>query len=138
MIVYDQIITFLDLHKIITNYQFVFRKTLLTEQAIFELTDNLKQSIDTKEIMCEIFLDFSKTFDNVDHQILLDKLYQYGIRGKLHICFTNYLNNRTKYVKIVNLNDIIETLNLAFRKATHLDQYCSFSILMIVSIYHEN
>jgi len=102
-IVYDQIISFLDHHKILTNYQFGFRKNHSTEQAILEITDKLRKSIDDKEITCGLFLDFSKAFDTVDHQILLKKLFQYGIKGKAHDWFISYLTNRKQQVRIDNV-----------------------------------
>ena len=34
-----------------------------TEQAIMEITDNLKASIDSNLVSCGLFLDFSKAFD---------------------------------------------------------------------------
>ena len=63
------------------RYQFGFRKGHSTEQAIFEITDTLKQALDKKLVTCGVFLDFSKAFDTVNHNILLSKLYHYGIRG---------------------------------------------------------
>lgn len=51
------------------------------EQAIFEITDTLKQSMDKKLVTCGIFLDFSTAFDTVNHKIPLSKLYHYGTLG---------------------------------------------------------
>ena len=39
-------------------------------------------------------------FDTLDHQILIDKLYRYGIRCKPLDWFISYLENRQQYVKI--------------------------------------
>ena len=102
-IVYDQLINFLNKHNIIHKHQFGFRKNHSTEQAILELTDTLKKSIDNKDLTCGIFLDFTKAFDTVDHKILLLKLYKYGIRGLGLSWFTNYLTDRKQHVRINNI-----------------------------------
>ena len=47
-----------------------------------------------------IYLDFSKAFDKVDHGILLHKLRDLGITGKLGIWFFHFLTNRTHYVRL--------------------------------------
>ena len=47
-----------------------------------------------------VYLDYAKAFDKVDHQILLNKLYSYGIRGRLLMWLNSYLTNRWQTVVI--------------------------------------
>ena len=49
-----------------------------------------------------VFLDFSKAFDIVNHEILLNQLESYGIRGLPFKFFNSYLTNRQQYVKLGN------------------------------------
>jgi hypothetical protein len=99
-IVHDQMILFLEKNNILFPYQFGFRKGYSTEQAILEITDNIKTAIDKKQLTCGIFLDFSKAFDTVNHEILLSKLNKYGFRGVPLLWFTDYFTNRKQYVRV--------------------------------------
>ena len=47
-----------------------------------------------------IFLDFAKTFDTVNHEILLTELEYYGVRGIAHELMKSYLSERLQCVKI--------------------------------------
>ena len=50
--------------------------------------------------MCSVFIDLEKVFDTVDHQILLQNLYHYGIWVLAHNWFQSYLFNRKQFVFI--------------------------------------
>ena len=52
-----------------------------------------------------IYLDFAKTFDKVDHGILIHKLRDIGISGKLGIWLNDFLTDRSQSVVI---NGIIQ------------------------------
>ena len=45
-------------------------------------------------------MDLQKSFDTVDHQMLLAKFNHYGIRGVSNDLFKSYLSNRSQYVSI--------------------------------------
>ena len=47
--------------------------------AMMILLDNITQALDNGDYAIGVFLDFQKAFDTVNHEILLEKLYNYGI-----------------------------------------------------------
>jgi len=66
--------------------------------AIIELVDRVVTAMENGDFILGIFLDFSKAFDTINHEILLSKLWHYGIRGKSHDWVTSYLSGRKQYV----------------------------------------
>ena len=99
-IVYNRLFHYLMKHKIFSASQYGFQPNRSTEHAILELQDRIMKIMNKKECCVGVFMDLSKAFDTLDHKILLDKLYHYGIRGVAHDWFRNYLSNRKQYVHI--------------------------------------
>ena len=95
---YSRLVNFLEMHKILYEKQFGFRKKRSTNMALMILVDNLIKSLENGEYVLGVFLDFSKAFDTVDHSILLSKMYHYGIRGVAFELFQSYLADRQQYV----------------------------------------
>ena len=85
---------------ILTLFQFGFRENNSTELAITTFYDKLLKNLDENKITCSIFPDLKKAFDSVNHEILLQKLYHYGFRGKMFKLLTSYLSERYICVKI--------------------------------------
>ena len=90
-IIFKQLSTYLNEHKLLYDSQYGFRAGHSTELATIELIDRITQDLDKGKIPISIFLDFSKAFDTLDHVILLQKLNYYGIKS-------DYLQNITQYV----------------------------------------
>ena len=64
--------------------------------------DQIRLSIDKNQLTCGIFIDLSKAFDTVNHDILLGKLEHYGIRGNSLNLFKSYLTDRKQFTVIEN------------------------------------
>ena len=91
--VYNRLITFIDKYNILYDKQFGFRRNHSTLHATLLITDKIQRAIENGLFSFEIFLDFCKAFDTVDHSILLKKLTHYGIRGIANDWFASYLSN---------------------------------------------
>ncbi len=97
-VVHKQLYEYMSQHNLFNNSQYGFRKNHSTEYATIEFVDKAMQEIDKGLIPFSIFIDLSKAFDTLDHQILLDKLAHYGICGPQLQWFRSYLTERTQYV----------------------------------------
>ena len=95
---YTRLLDFINKHKILNKLQFGFRNNHSTFMALVVFIENLMNALDNGKCAVGIFLDFQKAFDAIDHGILLDKLYCYGIRGIAHEWFVSYLSIRQQSV----------------------------------------
>ena len=102
-LVYKRLSSFLTLNNILNPSQFGFRKKFSTDFAIIKLLDKVIQSLSNKEHVIALFMDLSKAFDTIDHDILLYKLNNYGIRGIVLSWLKSYLSNRQQFVSIDNV-----------------------------------
>ena len=53
-----------------------------------------------------IFLDLKKTFDTVDHVILLKKLFDYGVQGQTASWLKSYLKDRQQFCVVNGLSSV--------------------------------
>ena len=90
-------------NNILSDNQFGFTHNLSTYMALLKLTDTISKELNNKQYSIGIFLDFSKAFDTINHDILVDKLNYYGIRGTALHLIKNVVTNT---VQFVNLNDV--------------------------------
>ena len=98
-VMYNRLIRFLNNHNILSDNQYGFRKHHSTAYALACLYDKISSAIENKECRVGIFIDLSKAFDTVDHNILISNLEHYGFRGTALRWFKSYLSNRQQYVE---------------------------------------
>jgi hypothetical protein len=75
---YKRLVTFLENNSVFFNDQFDFRSNRSTVHATLLITDKIQNAIEKKQYSCGIFLDFSKAFDTVNHDILSRILWDKG------------------------------------------------------------
>jgi hypothetical protein len=77
-------------------------KINLTNDAIATISENIIESLNDKTKCKCVLLDLSKASDCIQHDILMDKIYKYGVWGIPHKLIESYLRNRTQHVKVTH------------------------------------
>ena len=80
-VIFDQLYAHFHQNNLLYSSQYGFKKKHSTELAVLELVDRITQELDKGHTPINIFLDLSKAFDTLDHNILLHKLSYYGIKN---------------------------------------------------------
>ena len=96
--------SFLDKNNIIVQSQYGFKAKSSTDLAILDLTQHVAYQIESKLLTLGVFVDLSKAFDSIDHNILFSKLFHYGIRDNALDWCKSFLKNRSQYVYVNNVN----------------------------------
>ena len=107
-IVQKRLMRYFIYQNILNKYQFGFRSGYSTQKAIFDLMCSLHRSLNREDIMGLLFLDISKSFDSLDHEVLLRKLGNISLAENSLSWFKSYLD-RIQYVRFDgNRSDSIE------------------------------
>lgn len=97
-IVHKQLYAYMNDNKLLCLNQHGFRPRHSTETATLEFVDRILSLLDNDKVPFSIFIDLSKAFDTLNHNILLSKLSYYGIKHTPLKWFQSYLYNRRQYV----------------------------------------
>ena len=126
--VQQQLLKYLEINNLLSNYQFGYQKKKSTQSAAVLLTDNIRKSIDKRDLVESVFIVLTNAFDPISHELLLDKMATYGIREreKENDWFTDYLFKRSQRVALDN------TLSTEFHLTCGVPQG---SILWLFDIY---
>ena len=99
-VVLKRLVSYLETAEILCEQQHGYRKGHSTVKAIVTFMEEVFAGMDRSAKSSAIFLDLSKAFDCVNHDILINKLHYYGIRGNALDLFRAYLTNRQHIIEI--------------------------------------
>jgi hypothetical protein len=100
-----------------------FKKNRSTETAIHSFLASIQQAIEKNENQIEFFCDLTKAYDAINHDTLLSKLQEYGIRRMANLWFKSYLVHRKQVVEISCNGKNVYQLQKKLNKACHRVQF---------------
>lgn len=98
----NQMLSFLQKYNFFNASQHGFTQSKSTESALCDFQIRIVDALDKNLSVVGLFVDFSRAFDLVNHDILLAKLHRCGFRGKSFDLISSYLCSRRQYVTINN------------------------------------
>lgn len=101
-VLFHQLSDYMSNNNLLCQEQFGFRSGFSTELAALRLTDHIIKEMDSNNVPISIYIDLSKAFDTLDHDILISKLRHNGVLGIEQTLFQNYLSDRYQYVEFNN------------------------------------
>ena len=123
LLLHKKLQNFWNKHDLFSKHQFGFREHFSTGFAITQVFERLLDNRDINKSSCAIFLDLAKAFDSINHQILLDKLEHYGVRGVIHSLFKSYLENRKQCVSYKDVSSTFLPITTGVPKGSVLGPF---------------
>ena len=108
-VVYNQVYDYFTTNNLFFDSQYGFRSKHSTEDAAIELVDQVHTAFNNNphDEVLSIFLDLSKAFDTIDHDILFAKLLHYGIGGTALDWFISYLTDRKQFLTYDDIDSVL-------------------------------
>ena len=97
-VVHNRMMSYIDKYGILSSKQFGFRKKMGTETALANYIDYIISGLREGNYTVSIFMDLSKAFDVLNHDILKSKLEHYGFRHNFLEFLMNFVKNRQYFV----------------------------------------
>ena len=101
-VILSKLLLYLEKNKLLTEFQFSFHKHCSTKMATTHLSNQIQRKMSNDNMVSAVYLDLSKAFDTVGHDLLINKLSTYGVSERELAWFTDYLFGRMWIVEIEN------------------------------------
>lgn len=95
-----RMLQYLENHNLITKNQHGFLKGRSTITAINSLVESVTDQLENHKYVSAVLLDYSKAFDCLGHNLILQKLSTLGIQGKANDWVASYLKGRKQTVEV--------------------------------------
>ena len=123
--VHHKLMRFLNNNGLLYESQYGFRKHHNTIHGVTELVHNIIHGYEKGEMTIGVTADLSKAFDTIDHDILLNKLGYYGIRGIAQTGFVATWETISNTWSLMTVSHTVKIWAVVFHRAQYWVHYYS-------------
>ena len=109
---YNRLYDYFSVNNLLSSSQFGFKSGASTEYALLNFSNGILKLFDQKKVEIATFMNLSKAYDCVDHNILLSKLKRYGIHETALQWINSYLSDREHFVSWNQTHSPLLNLNI--------------------------
>ena len=99
-VILQQLCNFIEKESLYTTTQSCFRKGHSTTTILLKIRDDIKRAVNKSEVTLAILIDYSKAFDTIDQNILLEKLLRFKFSPHAMEVIFSYISDRKQYVQV--------------------------------------
>jgi hypothetical protein len=121
-LMYNRIISFLYENKILSKAQNGFRKGKSIDTVVQSFIGRIQKALDKRVHTTGIFIDLTKAYGVLNHNLLLEKLFYYSIRGSTNLRFRSYLTHRKQFIEICQNDSSSMRVNRYRSSSTEINQ----------------
>ena len=129
-LMYNRLMAFIEKFKILYDFQFGVRKAHST--ALIYVYDQILKALQNESYSIGVYLDFSKAFDTINHDILFQKLQCYGVRGIALEWIKSYMSNRYQYVSFNSCDSCIKPIECGVPQGSILGPLLFFCYMLMI------
>ena len=97
----EQLISFLD--ETLSTFIAAYRRAYSPQHILIRLVQEWKSKLDHDFLVGSVFMDLSKAFDSISHELIIAKLNAYGFDENALVLIHSYLRKRKLSVRISNV-----------------------------------
>ena len=157
-VILSQLCDYIEHQALYNDTQSGFRKGHSTTSILLKLRDDIQKAMNKSEVTLAVLIDYSKAFDTIDHNLLLEKLSKLNFSNHTLKLISSYLTNRKQYVQVddklssvkptffgvpqgsilgpvlfnlyvTNLSDVIKSNSMQYADDTSMYRHCKVKIL---------